>query len=304
MSHFRCNFKEVNIYQASNTPDFEGTLLYLPPSKPHQSVSSGNVFAMGRAIAGKAASKITGAMVGSGGGGGQKWDGGEGGPKGTPYWFKLKANMLFYFKDLEETPRPEVEPTGLLILEQFHLQRENMLDSESNSFSIIFADNPLKVHTFTASDKFEAFNWERNLRSASFLGLQHKLRDLQARLGRRLEQDPLAAEDSEEVATSKLLTSSTNQIAHLNLHKSELNIHVPPQVVPRKKKGGGLGGGRKGFIHYTPEDERPSRPQGRAGGSCPAALEKPTFKVHADVALSSPVGVTDEGVAVGTLLDI
>ena len=166
------NVREVTVYQAHQTPEKEGPLIYQPPVKGPGGPRA-ELLAMGKAMAGKAATKIGGAIVGSGGGSNPRLDVLEGHRvQGSCYWFRLKANMLFYFKDMDRRPRPDVEPTGVLVLEHFHLQRENQLDSNSNTFSIIFHDSPMKIHKFTAPDQMEAYNWENSMRNASFVGLQ------------------------------------------------------------------------------------------------------------------------------------
>ena len=164
-----CNFKEMAVVQASREPDFEGKLLYLPPPKQqgNTGTASANVFALGKAMAGKAASRISGTVA-------KPSDN-----NARTYWFKLRANLFFYFKDFDKSPGPEVEPSGFMVMEEFQLQREDQLDPQSSTFSIIFKDCPFKRHTFTAFDKLEAYNWETHLRNASFLGLEHRVKELQ-----------------------------------------------------------------------------------------------------------------------------
>ena len=314
-----CNFKEMAVVQASREPDFEGKLLYIPPPKQQSSTgtTSANVFALGKAMAGKAASRISGTVA-------KPSDN-----NARTYWFKLRANLLFYFKDFDKSPGSEVEPSGFMVMEEFQLQREDQLDPQSSTFSIIFKDCPFKRHTFTAFDKLDAYNWETNLRNASFLGLEHRVKELQvnhlktdkirlrsfrnstllifllvnlflsllqARLGRKLEQDPLHLSDGDsvDIVTSKLLTSSTKQIESLSL--------LDPPVPLRRKKKGEVSPPetqRKGLVVHSHEETQLSEAIKQSSkpfrNSTPTlSSNKPTFKVH----------VSSDGVAVGNLLDL
>merc|ERR1712142_274250 len=137
-----------------------------------------------------------------------------------------------------EGPRPPAEPMGVLVLEHFHVQREDF-EAHANTFSIIFAHEPTRRHLFSAQDKLAAYKWDVALRKASIVGLRDTLINLQAKIRNKLEVDPLRqggaslqgnASFSPHTTTSKLLTSSNNQIHQL---ASQVDQETSPQAKPR-----------------------------------------------------------------------
>ena len=66
-------------------------------------------------------------------------------------WCRLRANFLFYFRLNSNGTRPAFgsDPSGVLVLENFHVQPESF--ENPNAFSIIFnEENESKKHLFVA----------------------------------------------------------------------------------------------------------------------------------------------------------
>jgi len=206
-------------------PDYEGRLLYTPP----KSNSTAKVAA--RAIS----KTLTGAVSGN--------KSSEPDDGARYRWFRLKANLLFYFRipsddDVISGPKPPAEPMGVLVLENFHIQREDF-EVQPHTFSIIFAHEPSRRHLLTAPNKMEAYHWDMALRKASIVGLRETLINLQIKIRNKLEVDPLRLMEKSSslltphtTSTSKILTSSDNQ---LNLLASQVE-EKSPKARPRSKK--------------------------------------------------------------------
>ena len=259
----RWNEQEM-VARAHDKPDWEGRLLYTAPK------TRSTAKAIGKGIVGTISGAVSGIKA-------DETDGSR------DRFFRLKANLLFYFRisSPKEVPRPPAEPMGLLVLENFHVQREDL--ERSNSFSIIFAEEPTRRHLLTARDKLDAYQWDVALRNASFTGLRDKLIELQIKIRNKLESDPLKGSPLENnplfaplSTTSKLLTSSDSQIAE---NKS-------PMPKPRTKKSK-----KSGFTLHMQEDFERGLPE----GAVPVSQQpKATFQCH----------IEDDGVPVAPLLDL
>ena len=122
----RFNTNEISRL-SQEVPDWEGKLYYLPPEKTSQSslIKSGA----------RSAAKLGNGLVKSIAGVGVT---GHVYPppsslkssqinNGRERWFRIKANLLFYFRLTPEgrkPPLPGTEPLGVFILEHFHVQKE------------------------------------------------------------------------------------------------------------------------------------------------------------------------------------
>lgn len=184
-------------------------------------------------------------------------------------WFKLKANLLFIFPipstpqsacDVKKPPS-STEPIGVLVLEHFHIQREDF-ESNPNTFSLIFANEPSRRHLLTAADADDAYRWTWKLGRASISGLRDTIKDLQKKLSKKLQvsanhqqqqpQHSAAGEGAVMASTSKLLTTANTQLhkarSESKLQDSQTGLQFnwqtfddggpSPKPKPRRKKVG------------------------------------------------------------------
>ena len=90
--------------------------------------------------------------------------------------FKLKGNLLFYYKvhDLHQ-------PIGLYVMEDFIIQTEESA-SIPFCFSIVFNGNPDKKYYFSAPSQMASDEWVKLLKNASIEGLRQELNELNKQL--------------------------------------------------------------------------------------------------------------------------
>ena len=194
----RFNINEL-ISLSQEIPDWEGKLFYIPPEKSSQSslIKSG---ARSAAKLGNGLVKsIAGVSTAANGQTNSLAKTANNVNDGRERWFRIKANLLFYFKLTPEKRKPTLpgtEPLGVLVLEHFHFQKEGFEEVTrqtigKNQFSLIFADEPDKKHFFIAENQQRVSQWETVLKQASYQILRERLLDLQIKLRHKTGEDPL-----------------------------------------------------------------------------------------------------------------
>uniref|UniRef100_A0A2L2YFA4 Pleckstrin homology domain-containing family J member 1 n=1 Tax=Parasteatoda tepidariorum TaxID=114398 RepID=A0A2L2YFA4_PARTP len=99
-------------------------------------------------------------------------------------WFKLKGNLLFYFRLNEYGGVYEKEPVGVLVLEQCRIQSE-LYAEFTNAFSITFINEHEKRHFFGCQSQKQVEEWIGCLKSCSYEHQRSKLKELQEELKKR-----------------------------------------------------------------------------------------------------------------------
>ncbi|XP_076331222.1 pleckstrin homology domain-containing family J member 1-like isoform X2 [Tachypleus tridentatus] len=107
-------------------------------------------------------------------------------------WFKLKGNLLFYFRVNEFGAVIEKEPAGLFVIEQCKVERETQNDLPF-CFSITFSEDLDKKHIFLCQSEKQCEDWVKVLQEASYEHQRAKLLLIQAKLLRKTGKDPLEA---------------------------------------------------------------------------------------------------------------
>ena len=230
---------------SQETPDWEGKLCYIPPEKSSQSSVRNREIIKSKA---RSAAKL---VVASSNSSSKVNTAGE-------RWFRIKANLLFYFRLTPEGCKPTLpgtEPLGVLVLEHFHVQKEGFEKSQAdalgkNQFSIIFANEPDKRHFFIAENQQRALQWETALKQASYQRLRENLIDLQIKLRLRTGEDPLEGSSllnnplfssksstCSKSNTTDTPTNSTYEASFLEPPKTmSMPARIAPPPPPRHKK--------------------------------------------------------------------
>ena len=194
----RFNSSEL-INLSQEIPDWEGKLFYIPPEKSSQQ----SLIKSGARSAAKLGNGLVKSIAGVSTAGNLQANFGSkslnNANEGRERWFRLKANLLFYFKLTPEKRKPTLpgtEPLGVLVLEHFHVQKEGFEEVKDkttgrNQFSLIFADEPDKKHFFVAENQQRVSQWETVLKQASYQKLRERLIDLQIKLRHKTGEDPL-----------------------------------------------------------------------------------------------------------------
>ncbi|XP_046387848.1 pleckstrin homology domain-containing family J member 1-like [Ischnura elegans] len=104
-------------------------------------------------------------------------------------WFRLRCNMLFYFR-ISDTGKVESEPSGLFVLENTIIQLEQS-SSMPFVFSIIFKDEPYKKHLFSGRSDANIQAWVNSLKQCSYEYLRSQRILLQKKITLKTGKDPL-----------------------------------------------------------------------------------------------------------------
>ena len=147
---------------ADKTPQWEGRLIYKPPKSKKEKSAFASVISLGSSSS----------------------------DQNQDRWFRLRGNLLFYFRLSVNGGRPSLgtAPLGVLVLENYQVQLEGF--ETPYAFSIIYA-NQDKKHIFVASCQRHAQQWVQALTGASYQELREKLINLQITLRQKTNQDPL-----------------------------------------------------------------------------------------------------------------
>lgn len=106
-------------------------------------------------------------------------------------WFKLKGNLLFYFRLNEYGAVYEKEPAGVLVIEQCRIQEEKYCELPF-TFSITFAGDMERRHYFGCQTQRHCDEWIAILKESSYEYQREKLKDLQTKILIKTGKDPLA----------------------------------------------------------------------------------------------------------------
>ena len=234
----RFNSSEV-LRLSQDDPDWEGRLFYMPPEKSTQP----SIIKSGARSAAKLGNGIVKSIAGVGATGliypPQIASRNCQTSNGRDRWFRIKGNLLFYFKLTAEgrkPPLPGTDPIGVIVLEHFHVQKEGFENHQSNlpnnQFSLIFADEPDKRHFFIAESQQRASQWETVLKQASYQKLRERLVDLQIKLRDKTGEDPLQGSSlqSNPVFTNIKLPSNIASSDTQNEFSSSFNVLKQPQA--------------------------------------------------------------------------
>lgn len=104
-------------------------------------------------------------------------------------WFKLKCNLLFYFK-INEFGQIDKQPAGVFVLESAHVQMEHSTGIPF-AFSITFSDDPEKKHIFSARTEDTVNQWVSTVKKATYEYWRSRLIVLQKKINGITGKDPL-----------------------------------------------------------------------------------------------------------------
>ncbi|KAL0278966.1 UNVERIFIED_CONTAM: hypothetical protein PYX00_000625 [Menopon gallinae] len=96
-------------------------------------------------------------------------------------WFKLRANVLFYFSATEQGKVFDKRPSGAFVLENAVVQYE-MNSEVPFSFSILFHDDVEKKHLFAGRSEENIDQWVNFLKQASYEFWRSQLIMLQTKI--------------------------------------------------------------------------------------------------------------------------
>lgn len=105
-------------------------------------------------------------------------------------WFKLKANFLFYYRLNEFGGVNKNEPSGVFVLENIEVLRDEDVDTPFG-FIIKWKDDPERKHLFFAKTEASVHAWINKILHASYEHMRAQLIMLRVHIRRKTGKDPL-----------------------------------------------------------------------------------------------------------------
>ncbi|KAL7644108.1 UNVERIFIED_CONTAM: hypothetical protein RMT77_004931 [Armadillidium vulgare] len=105
-------------------------------------------------------------------------------------WFKLKGNLLFYFRLNDQGVVEKNEPSGVFVLENIIIGEESDLKYQYG-FSITWKDESFRKHCFYPPSESLLQTWILKLKKASYDNLRADLLYLRYRIHQKTGKDPL-----------------------------------------------------------------------------------------------------------------
>ena len=106
-------------------------------------------------------------------------------------WFKLRRNLLFYYRLNEHGGVSADGPAGLFVLENVHVQPEPFADGLPFCFSLTLNSDPERRHLMACVSAAAAEQWVAALRAASYESRRRQLKELRSKLLNLTGADPL-----------------------------------------------------------------------------------------------------------------
>nr|XP_045606635.1 sesquipedalian-1-like [Procambarus clarkii] len=133
-------------------------------------------------------------------------------------WFKLKANFLFYYRLNEFGGVDKNEPSGVFVLENIEVLREEDVDAPFG-FVIKWKDDPERKHLFFAQSENSVHSWINKIIHASYEHMRAQLIMLRVQIRRKTGADPLEHFGSPlPQRASRAMMSPSTQF-HIDLEK-------------------------------------------------------------------------------------
>lgn len=104
----------------------------------------------------------------------------------TERWFRLRGNLLFYFKSKEKNS----EPAGAIVLERCRVLKDSSTQKK-HGFTIVFDEDDTQRYHLNGKSTKETEEWMEKIRNASYESLRNKLLSLRKQLMEITGKDPL-----------------------------------------------------------------------------------------------------------------
>ncbi|XP_076468181.1 inositol polyphosphate-4-phosphatase type I A-like isoform X2 [Babylonia areolata] len=146
-------------------------------------------------------------------------------------YFRLKGNLLFYFKNKET----RAEPLGVLVIERCTVELD--LEEEAlNSFVVVCEgeDNPFK---FAAISEEERDSWIQALHLASYECLKMQLQSLREQVQAKTGRDPVTLPDSSSSGLDLDIQTACNNSIHTASEDPVLEISLSCKDLPCDSQG-------------------------------------------------------------------
>lgn len=142
-------------------------------------------------------------------------------------WFKLKANLLFYYRLNEFGAVGKNEPSGVFVLENIEVQREDADAPFGFAIAIKWKDDLERKHLFFAPSEASACTWFNKLIHASYEHLREQMIMLRSQISRRTGRDPLQQLGTPLVQRTSRVNAQRQSQFHVNLEEHDYSQELP-----------------------------------------------------------------------------
>ncbi|CAH3021774.1 unnamed protein product [Porites evermanni] len=104
----------------------------------------------------------------------------------TERWFRLRGNLLFYFKTKDKNS----DPAGAIVLERCRVLKDSS-PQKKHGFTIVFDEDDTQRYHLNGKSTKETDEWMEKIRNASYESLRNKLLSLRKQLMEITGKDPL-----------------------------------------------------------------------------------------------------------------
>lgn len=212
-------------------------------------------------------------------------------------YFRLHGNLLFYFRvtpldsaspssksvpGASEYNYESKDPLGLVVLENYHVQREGFESGSNHAFSVIFGGSlEIKRLTFLTETSRSVDQWIQALKKSSYEVLRNQLLELQIKILNKTGKDPLRGTGFEN--NPKFCLKPDKEDIDGVIEALDL-LPNPPKPKPRKNKKK-TSSNHGGFTSHVTENwesiNRPEIVEERMTDLVEnKKTNKPTFKSH------------------------
>lgn len=135
-------------------------------------------------------------------------------------WFKLKANLLFYYRLNEFGGIGKNEPSGVFVLENIEVQKEGASDVPFG-FAIKWKDDMDRKHLFFAQSEASAVTWVNKLIHASYEHMRAQMVMLRVQIRRKTGKDPLEHFGTPLIQRTSRIRAKGKSQFHVDLEEEE-----------------------------------------------------------------------------------
>eukprot|EP00731_Ephydatia_muelleri_P018946 Em0011g986a len=155
----------------------------------------------------------------------------KGATKGQGYkarWFRLKGNLLFYYKVDESGGWESSAPVGVIVLEGCAVKTVN-IDSRPYTFSLEFQNDDARTYILVASSQSELDGWVEVLKAASY----ESLREMKAALQKQLSELTGTSEDVGDIGHHSKKSNFKKQSLSVSVNEAPCTQTSSELGIPR-----------------------------------------------------------------------
>ncbi|CAH1709792.1 pleckstrin homology domain-containing family J member 1-like [Aphis gossypii] len=146
-------------------------------------------------------------------------------------WFRLKYNLLFYFKINGFGQVDLHQPAGVFVLENSIVRLENNMPGTLFSFSLSFKDEPDKKYIISSQSEDHVHQWIKCIQCSTYEYMRTRMTTIQKKIVELTGRDPLLMYPEE----GKKIGRTKRSAADGDDNDLFFNLPTDPLPPPRQK---------------------------------------------------------------------